>query len=129
MQARDRAELARRPEDSPPFVASWGQLRWIFDGESAEGAEMTVGRVTILPGQHNPEHAHPNCEEMLVVLSGECSHRIGGDDIVLRPGSVIRIPRGVRHYARCISSEPLEALVVFSSACRQTVNYEGGDLA
>lgn len=129
MAEHDLKNYAREAAAVSPFAASWGEIRWIFDASNAAGAEMTIGRVTIEPGEHNPLHSHPNCEEVLFVLSGECVHLLDGDEMTLRPGSAIRIPRGVKHLARCTSAEPLVALIAFSSPVRETVNHEGGDLA
>jgi len=90
------------------------------------GAEQTFGVVTIAPGKRNPLHAHPNCEELLYVLSGECSHKLGEELYELSPGIVIRIPRGVKHWARCTSAEPLVAVISFSTPDRQTDTFEEG---
>ena len=42
----------------------------------------------------------------------------------LEPGDAIRIPRKVRHWARCIGTEPLFALIIFSSGKRTAINHE-----
>jgi len=104
----------------------WGQLSWLVNGSEMPGAEQTFGVVTIAPGKRNPLHAHPNCEELLYVLSGECSHKLGEELYELSPGSVIRIPRGVKHWARCTSAEPLVAVISFSTPDRQTDTFEEG---
>ena len=93
------------------------------------GAEQTFGVVTIYPGKRNPLHAHPNCEELLYVISGTCEHKLGDDLFQLTPGSIIRIPRGTPHWARCISTEPLVAVISFSSPDRHTENLEDGEVA
>lgn len=110
-------------------MQSWGSLAWMVGAKEMPGSEQTFGIVTINPGQRNPLHSHPNCEELLYVVSGECDHLLGDELIQLKPGSVIRIPSGVRHWARCTSAEPLTAVIVFSSAERQAENHEGGGAA
>ena len=89
------------------------------------GAEQTLGVVVINPGQHNPLHYHPNCEELLYVLSGECDHRLNAATVHLKPGDLIHVPAGVPHNATCTSWEPLRIVVSFSSPDRQTVALEG----
>jgi quercetin dioxygenase-like cupin family protein len=84
-------------------------------------AEQTFGIVKILPGRRNPLHSHPNCEEVLYVLSGSCEHRLGEQIVTLRPGAAIRIPRNLPHWAKCTSDQPLVAVICFSSAHRQLV--------
>jgi mannose-6-phosphate isomerase-like protein (cupin superfamily) len=108
---------------------SWGSVTWLVSGATTAGAEQTFGVVTINPGHANPLHLHPNCEEILYVVSGECEHRIGDDRVALGPGMAICIPRGTPHCARATSTERLVVVVSFSSPDRQVVNLEGGDLA
>jgi quercetin dioxygenase-like cupin family protein len=115
--------------DTPSFTEDWGHLTWLVSAAAMQGAEQTLGVVTIHPGKRNPLHSHPNCEELLYVVSGECEHRLGADTCRLVPGSVIRIPRGVQHWARCTSDIPLVAVISFSSGDRRTESHEGGGKA
>jgi quercetin dioxygenase-like cupin family protein len=109
---------------------SWGQLSWLVGAARVPGAEQTFGVVTINPGKRNPLHSHPNCEELLYVISGECDHKLGDELFHMTPGSVICIPRGVPHWARCTSSEPLVTVVSFSAPDRRTDTLEeGGEIA
>lgn len=107
----------------------WGQLFWLVGAKEMPGAEQTFGVVKIAPGQRNPLHAHPNCEELLYVVSGECEHKLGDDLFILKAGDVIRIPKGVKHWARCTSDEELLAIICFSSADRRVETYEGTSVA
>lgn len=108
--------------------APWGTLCWLVSS-AVPGAEQTVGVVTINPGQANPLHRHPNCEEVLYVMSGTCEHQIGELTVDLSPGTSICIPRGVAHRARATSAEPLKVLVTFSSPDRQVENIDGDGIA
>ncbi|HTV11970.1 MAG TPA: cupin domain-containing protein [Acidimicrobiales bacterium] len=108
---------------------SWGSASWLVSGATTAGAEQTFGVVTINPGCANPLHLHPNCEEILYVVSGRCEHRVGGQHVTLDPGMCICIPRGTPHCARTIGSERLVVVVSFSSPDREVVNLEGGDIA
>ncbi|ANT54273.1 cupin domain-containing protein [Mesorhizobium amorphae] len=116
-------------KDGPDFTADWGHLTWLVGEQEMPGSEQTFGVVTIYPGKRNALHSHPNCEELLFVMSGECDHLLGDEVIPLSPGSVIRIPRGVRHWAHCTSEEPLRAVISFSSPDRRTDNHEDGSVA
>jgi quercetin dioxygenase-like cupin family protein len=75
----------------------WGTIRWLCNRELVPNAQQTFGLVHILPGQQNPLHYHPNREELLYVMSGECEHSFDGDWVHLSPGMIICIPAGVRH--------------------------------
>jgi len=108
--------------DVPTQEFAWGKIAWLHNGETgAEG--LTVGEVIINPGQANAVHAHPNCEEVLYLISGELEHTCGDEGPYhLKPGMSIRIPKGVRHNAHCTSAEPARMLVAYSSAYRQVSN-------
>jgi mannose-6-phosphate isomerase-like protein (cupin superfamily) len=85
------------------------------------GAEQTVGLATILPGKQNPVHYHPNCEEVLYVISGQGLQTYDGRTITLKAGMTIRIPARTKHNLVNTAAEPLRTLVSFSSGDRQTV--------
>lgn len=104
---------------------SWGELNWKISADAMPGAEMTFGTCRIEPGQRNPLHSHPNCEEILYVVSGRCEHKLGDDILQMEAGDAIRIPRNVRHWARNVGDEPLLAVIFFSSGERRAVNHEG----
>lgn len=118
-----------RSEDGERVPTSWGELNWKITGDNMAGAEMTFGTCFIHPGQRNPLHSHPNCEEFLYVVSGTCEHRLGDDTVMLGAGDIIRIPQDIRHWARAIGSEPVFALIMFSTGQRRAVDHEGGGVA
>lgn len=123
-------DVIRSLDDTERVAPGWGELAWLVGAEHMPGAEQTFGVVTIPSGNRNPLHRHPNCEELLYVLSGECDHKLGDEMFHLTPGTVIRIPRGIPHWARCTTDEPLVAVISFSSAERLTENLdESGDIA
>jgi len=128
-EGAEPSPFVARPGPEPSVTEAWGELRWLVSGTAMPGAEQTLGVVTIHPGRRNPLHSHPNCEELLYVVSGRCEHLLGEELHALSPGSVIRIPRGVKHWARCISAEPLVAVIAFSSGERRTDSHEGGGAA
>jgi len=85
------------------------------------GSEQTVGLATILPGKQNPVHYHPNCEEVLYVISGQGVQSCDGRTILLRAGMTIRIPAKVKHNMVNTGTETLRTLISFSSGDRKTV--------
>jgi mannose-6-phosphate isomerase-like protein (cupin superfamily) len=99
----------------------WGTLQWVCNGKLIPGAEQTVGLATILPGKQNPVHYHPNCEEVLYVMSGEGIQSYDNRTIALQAGMTVRIPPKIKHNLKNTGSEPLRTLVSFSSGDRQTV--------
>ena len=122
-------DVIRKVDHENTVSLGWGHISWLIGAVQMSGAEQTFGVVTIYPGKRNPLHAHPNCEELLYVISGTCEHKLGDDLFQLTPGSVICIPRGTPHWARCTSTEPLVAVISFSSPDRLTENLEDGEVA
>jgi mannose-6-phosphate isomerase-like protein (cupin superfamily) len=99
----------------------WGTLQWVCNGKLSPGAAQTDGLARILPGQKNPVHFHPNCEEVLHVISGKGLHSFDGRTVELRAGMTIRIPIGTKHNMVNTGSEPLVTVISFSSGDRKTV--------
>ncbi|MDA1192776.1 MAG: cupin domain-containing protein [Candidatus Poribacteria bacterium] len=97
----------------------WGALRWLNSGEIDPDAETTFGVVYIEAGKSNPLHCHPNCEEVIYVLSGKCEHRLGDEWYPLTPGQMMRIPRGVKHCARNNGWEPVRMIISYSAPDRE----------
>ena len=108
----------------PVENSSWGTLQWLCNAKLIPGAQQTVGLATTLAGKSNPIHFHPNCEEILHVLSGQGTHSIEGRTVALRAGMTIRIPPGAKHNLVNTGTEPLKTLVAFSSGDRKTVFLE-----
>ncbi len=107
-------------EDIPPEKFSWGEIRWIWSGKVNLNAEQTLGQVIIYSGKKNTFHSHPNCEEVMYILEGECDHWVGEDVYHLKPGMTIVLPREIEHYAVVTSKEPLKALIFYSTPSRET---------
>jgi mannose-6-phosphate isomerase-like protein (cupin superfamily) len=63
--------------------------------------------------------SHPNCEELLYVLSGTAEHVAGNKRVTLREGDLIRVP----HQAFVKGTEPFRAVISYSSGDRKVVNY------
>ena len=104
---------------------AWGAIEWLFNGELAPGAEQTLGYVEIAPGQKNPLHAHPNCEELLYLIEGELDHSLEGEVYRMQPGQVIRVPAGAQHDARNVGATTARMVIIYSDPARQMVTYEG----
>ena len=116
--------FAIHQSDMPVESFDWGTLTWLCNGALSAGAAQTLGFCRILPGKRNPVHYHPNCEELLYVLSGSGNHSYDGESIRATAGMTIRIPAGVRHNFENDGGEPIECLIAFSSGERETVFLE-----
>ena len=100
---------------------SWGRLEWMVSRAQANSDVLTVGKCFINPGEQNPPHHHPNCDEVLHVLHGEIVHRVDDDFLEMSPGDTISIPQGRVHNARNVGDDVAEFVIVFSTADREVV--------
>ena len=100
---------------------SWGSLTWLASRALGNAAGLTLGRVVIKKGDHNPRHMHPNCEEALYLLCGELEHTLRDDSVTMKPGDTIVVPAGVYHNAVNTGDEDAHMMVAFSSADRRVV--------
>ena len=98
----------------------WGTLSWHVSRALGNSSVITFGRATIRPGKCNPRHRHPNCDEVLHVLSGSIEHWLGDESVILNPGDTISIPAGVWHRARALGEVEAVMVICFSSADRET---------
>jgi len=116
--------LVAQRDNLPELSFPWGTLRWLSSGQLQPGAQQTLGICHIFPGQSNPLHYHPNCEEILYVLAGRGRHSIDGQWFELRPGTTIRVPVGVKHNLINEGAATMICIIAFSSGDRQTVFLE-----
>lgn len=116
--------LSIHAEQVPIQAFDWGTLQWLCNGALLPGTAQTVGICHLYPGKKNPRHYHPNCEEILYVQQGFGKHLLEEEWIPVQPGSVVRIPLGMKHELVNEGPDAMITLIVFSSPDRQTVFLE-----
>jgi mannose-6-phosphate isomerase-like protein (cupin superfamily) len=114
------ATAATRPAEKYGF----GEIRWLVSGTLGPGATMTVGICRIDAGKSNPLHLHPNCDEVLYVISWRCRKTVAGQSVDMGPGDCIRVPRGEPHKASATGEAPLICLIVYDTPRREVVFLE-----
>jgi mannose-6-phosphate isomerase-like protein (cupin superfamily) len=122
-QIATRAVSVRHFDQAAEDKYAWGTIHWLSNKALDSGAEQTFGIVEIKAGHQNALHMHPNCEELLYVLSGSCEHVVGDKKVILHAGDLLRVPRGAKHQATVIGDEPLRAVISYSCPNRQVINY------
>jgi len=111
-----------RGKDIKSVKTSWGSLQWLVSGLTGSSFSMTFGRVIIYPRKANPHHFHPNCEEILYVISGEIEHSLPEGGVTrLVPGDCIVMQKGMKHKARNVGDDDAVVVVAFNSAFRKTI--------
>jgi quercetin dioxygenase-like cupin family protein len=117
----DIASQLARAADREVENNSWGRLEWMVSGKLGNSTTMTVGRCYIEPGNENPRHYHPNCDEVLHVLQGTIEHSLDDETVTMTAGDTISIPQGCLHNARNVGNEQAVFVISFSTADRQVV--------
>jgi quercetin dioxygenase-like cupin family protein len=117
-----------RVDDGDANQFGWGSIQWLCSGAMLDDAEQTFGFVQIRAGANNPEHYHPNSDEVLYLLEGELDHSLGDDVFRLTPGMSIHIPRGVPHNAVNTSGVTARMVVAYPTSDRQAVFMNDADI-
>ncbi len=87
----------------------------IFPGvkiHTAAAERMMLSVVEMQPGSVVAMHSHEH-EQVGMLIEGELTFTIGGEESLVRPGDMWRIPGGVEHQA-VAGSEPVKALDIFN---------------
>jgi quercetin dioxygenase-like cupin family protein len=102
-------------------------IHWMAGRRASGARELTVGRTVIGPGGGSPMHRHPNCEEVLHLLSGEIDQVVEGQPTLrMRAGDTVTIPRDVRHCAINVGTSDADMMVIFSAPERITIIEAAG---
>ncbi|MBI2815193.1 MAG: cupin domain-containing protein [Opitutae bacterium] len=117
------ASVVRHAEDRV-IANPWGELRWYASAELGNSRTMTTGVARLKPGQSNPRHFHPNCDEVLHVISGRIRHTMNEVSVEMDAGDTVSIPQGVLHNATNIGTEDAVLSISFSTAYREAVGYD-----
>ena len=110
-----------RAQDGPLEEFPWGHIRWSMNAELAGSEHLTVGRVEINPRSSNPRHYHPNCDEVVYVVSGRIAHLVDEDWYEMEAGDSIHVPQGVWHQGRNDADEPAILVISYNTGRRQIV--------
>src|SRR5438477_477046 len=86
--------LRRDPADVPPWTETCGQIRPLI--EEKDGAAAEVHHLEITDAKL---HYHQQTDEIYYIIDGKGRMRLDDDEIELRSGVVVYVPRGVKHKA------------------------------
>lgn len=98
-----------------PVVRTHGRNSWLLLTQVEMGAKGFAGGVHSLnPGGLIPAHIHENEQEALFFYSGQGVCRLGSEEFVIEPESVLLAPAGIEHEVRNTGNDPLKFVWVFS---------------
>jgi quercetin dioxygenase-like cupin family protein len=83
-----------RTIDEVAFQHLWEGI----SGRIVEGERVTLAVVELEPNGTVPSHQHEN-EQLGIVLRGQVTFRVGGEERTFGPGGTWRIPSGTPHGA------------------------------
>jgi mannose-6-phosphate isomerase-like protein (cupin superfamily) len=93
-----------------------GMRRKVFRFVSPDtGSEEFMAGITIFePGEASSYHAHPESEEINLVLEGSGVVVSEGEEAEFGPGHAMWVPKGVHHQHRNTGTDPLKLLWVYT---------------
>ena len=75
---------------------------------------MSAGLYVLAAGEADPQRPHRE-NELYYVVNGRATIRVGGEDRLVGPGTVVYVPGGVEHSFHSITEE-LQVLAIFAPA-------------
>jgi quercetin dioxygenase-like cupin family protein len=115
------AAVVTKPAENEVIPQEWGSLSWYTSAKLKNTRTLTSGLAVLKPGQTNPRHFHPNCDEVLHVLQGKIRHSMNDKTAEMSAGDTVSIPSGVVHNAANIGAEDAILAISFSSAYRVVI--------
>lgn len=86
--------LQRDPADVKPWTETCGQIRPLI--EEQDGAAAEVHHLEITDAKL---HFHERTDEIYYIIDGRGRMRLDDEEIEVRMGQVVYVPRGVKHKA------------------------------
>jgi oxalate decarboxylase/phosphoglucose isomerase-like protein (cupin superfamily) len=90
------------------------EIAWLIDKELVGSDQFVGGLSTFPPGMTAKLHAHPDAEEINVILEGEGDFITPDGDQPVKKGDFQFIPKGVEHSHRNTGKGPLTMVWVYS---------------
>ena len=87
------------------------RLNPLFERQCIHGDQITIARLWIRKGCIVPEHSHHN-EQISMIEEGRLRFVLAGEELIVGPGEVLRIPPHVPHSAEAL--DDVVATDVFS---------------
>lgn len=116
--------------------AGEGERRWFYGGgvqtwkvtEAESGGAFILFEDVMTAGKVTPWHAHPDHDELIVLLEGECVVNIGGNKQTVTAGAVWMTPRGTPHAFKVVS-ESARLLALQAPGSAQAFYYGASEPA
>lgn len=133
----DKKPVVFRREDIAAFDRGNGVVTHLFCNEAKCGAGVTTGTTVLPVGRSVALHYH-NCDEQIVILSGQAETEFQGRRTPIGPMEVAYIPAGEVHCFHNVGDQPVIMLFIydagevtrtFAETGETVVHLGGGDQA
>lgn len=103
------------PRNAPDGPFGHLDVRWVV-GPQTGATLISFGQSTYPQGATHENHYHPNAEEVVIVVSGHGTQRVGDDALEVGAGDICFIPRNTPHRITGTSDDALVILWAFGGA-------------
>ena len=103
-----------KPHDVETQVFDWGYLKWLSEPRVTNAEKFSAGVVILKPGAGHTSHRHPECEEILYVVSGIGEQMVAQERRAIAAGDLIHIPSDVEHETINTGWENLKLLAIYA---------------
>jgi quercetin dioxygenase-like cupin family protein len=86
-------------------------VRWLVTNDTVGSDESVFGVTYFPPGATHDIHRHENAEEVEYLIQGEGVARVGDDDVAMRVGDAVFVPRNDYHGFRNTSDSETAVMV------------------
>jgi uncharacterized cupin superfamily protein len=92
------------------------ETRDLINGKSVGSQNISLRITDVLPGAVcYPGHIHTECEEVILILSGQGTIKIGEETFPLKEGDAVHLPAGLKHLIRNTGAVAMRMACSFSS--------------
>ena len=114
----------RHLSESPQHLRG-GQTSYLLLTEGQAGSRhLSITWVEGEPGSQQTLHAHPDSEQVYVIVAGRGLMHVADEEQQVGPGTLIFIPKGALHAIRNVGSEKLVYVSATSPPFDPTGLYE-----
>lgn len=115
--------MVRSHDAIDEFDRGNGVVTRLFFNEDISGAQVTTG-TTVLPLGKSVAMHHHNCDEQIVILSGQAETEFDGKRRPVGPMEVVYIPAEQPHCFHNVGDEPVVMLFIYDAG-EVTRTFEG----
>jgi quercetin dioxygenase-like cupin family protein len=94
----------------------WGPHDWLCRPGLTDAEQLLLVRVHIPPGMGHAFHRHPEFEEIIYVLEGQCEQWVDRQRRMIGPGDTVHIPKDMVHGSYNAGDSTLRLLAILSPA-------------